>query len=49
MNFITSENELKLNDGLCAVYFYAPWLVYHKKMMVMFNKIKDKYKNINFQ
>ena len=48
MNFITSENELKLNDGLCAVYFYAPWLVYHKKMMVMFNKIKDKYKNINY-
>jgi len=48
MNFITHEEELKINNGLCAVYFYAPWLIYHKKMMVMFDKVKEKYKDISY-
>jgi thioredoxin-like negative regulator of GroEL len=46
MNFITNEEELKLNEDTQAVYFYAPWLIYHKKMMVMFDKVKNKHKNI---
>lgn len=46
MNFITNEEEFKINEGVNAVYFYAPWIIYHKKMMIMFDKIKDKHKNI---
>lgn len=48
MNFITSEEDLKINEGIHAVYFYTPWLIYHKKMMFMFDKIKEKYKDISY-
>ncbi len=48
MNFITHENDVKINDGICAVYFYAPWLIYHKKMMAMIEKTSEKYKDISF-
>lgn len=48
MNFITSEDDVKINNGTHAVYFYTPWLMYHKKMIVMFDKVKEKYKNFSY-
>jgi thioredoxin-like negative regulator of GroEL len=48
MRFITSENEIKLENNLQGIYFYAHWLPYHKKMLTMIGKMEDKYKNINF-
>lgn len=46
MNFVSSEKEISINNGLCVLYFYTPWLIYHKKMLIMFNKVEDKYKDI---
>jgi thioredoxin-like negative regulator of GroEL len=48
MNFITHEEEFKINSGICAVYFYTPWLIYHKKMLTMIDKVKEKYQNISY-
>lgn len=47
MNFITSELGIVGDKGIYAIYFYSPWLIYHKKMMAMFGKIADKYKDIS--
>ena len=48
MLFLTEEQELSLNGNIQALYFYASWLPYHKKMTIMINKIEDKYKDIIF-
>lgn len=49
MLFITTEAEIKLEDNaLQAIYFYASWLPYHKKMLIMIDKMEDKFKNIKF-
>ena len=48
MNFITQESELQINSGIQAIYFYANWLPFHKKMLNMISKIEDKYSNILF-
>jgi len=48
MIFITNEDELKINNGLTALYFYADWLPFHKKMKIMIDKVEDIYKDINF-
>lgn len=48
MLFITAESEIKLEDKLQAIYFYASWLPYHKKMLVMIDKMEEKFKNITF-
>ena len=48
MIFITNEDELKIDNGLTALYFYADWLPFHKKMKIMFDKVEDIYKDINF-
>lgn len=47
MKFITHEDDIKL-DRLHVLYFYASWMPYHKKMMIMIDKIEQKYKNIVF-
>jgi thiol-disulfide isomerase/thioredoxin len=43
MIFITQEDELQFNTK-CIMYFYASWMPYHKKMMVMLDKMEEKYK-----
>lgn len=48
MLFITKEDDIELND-LSALYFYASWMPYHKKVLSMIDKIEEKYKNIKFQ
>lgn len=47
MLFITNEEEIIL-DKIQALYFYASWMPFHKKMNIMISKIEDKYKNISF-
>ena len=48
MNFITNEEDLKLNNGIVCLYFYASWMPFHKKMIIMISKIEEKYKQIIF-
>lgn len=48
MIFITQEDELKIGEGIVGLYFYASWMPYHKKMMIMISKIEEKYNNIIF-
>ena len=40
MIFITQENELILDKGRCVLYFYASWMPYNKKMLIMQQKYK---------
>ncbi len=48
MIFITHESDLLLNDKKAALYFYASWMPFHKKMMIMISKVEEKYKDIVF-
>lgn len=48
MFFLTQEQELVLNNDLQVLYFYASWMPYHKKMIIMIDKMEQKYKNISF-
>lgn len=48
MLFITHESELVIQPTIQALYFYASWMPYHNKMLVMIDKMREKYKNINF-
>lgn len=48
MNFVTSELELDTKKGISVLYFYAPWLLLHKKMMEAFSKTEPHYKDIKF-
>lgn len=48
MLYATSEEEIRLTDNLQAIYFYASWMPYHKKMAVMIGKMEEKHKDINF-
>ncbi len=48
MLFLTSEEELILEPKIQALYFYASWMPYHKKMVNMVSKMEQKYKNIDF-
>lgn len=47
MIFITDETEFKIN-GITALYFYADWLHFHKKMKIMINKIETEKQGIKF-
>lgn len=46
MKFLSKEEDLILRN-VQALYFYASWMPYHKKMLIMIDKIKEKY-NIDF-
>lgn len=48
MNFLVQEADLQLKDKIQALYFYSSWLPYHKKMLVMIDKIEQKYSNVEF-
>jgi thiol-disulfide isomerase/thioredoxin len=43
MNFITNEEELKFGKKPTALYFYANWMPFHKKMITMIEKVETKY------
>jgi len=46
MEFILSEEDLIKNNNIKVLYFYANWMPFHKKMLVMLNKMEEKYNNI---
>lgn len=48
MNFLTKESDFQLKEGMQSLYFYAPWMPFHKKMVVMLAKMEEKHKNIEF-
>ena len=48
MNFITQEDELKMEKPIQALYFYASWMPYHNKFLTMIDKMEIKYKDIIF-
>lgn len=48
MNFITQESELDTKNGLSVIYFYAPWLLFHKKILEQLQDIESILKNIKF-
>lgn len=48
MLFVTDESELKLDCDIAVLYFYANWMPFNKKMLLMLSKIEEKNKNIIF-
>ena len=48
MLFLVQEKDLDINQSLCALYFYASWMPFHKKMMIMIEKMEQKYPIIKF-
>lgn len=44
MNFITEEDELVINKkGLHCLYFYGQWVPFHKKMIIMLQKMEEQF------
>jgi|SRR5579885_1090336 len=48
MLFTTSEDEIRLNESIQAIYFYASWMPFHKKMLTMISKMEEKHKEVSF-
>lgn len=48
MIFITDDSELKISTGIYGLYFYADWLLPHKKMLIMIDKVEKKFEKIKF-
>ena len=48
MIFVIDEEEVKLNEGFTSLYFYAPWMPYHKKCMIMIEKMEEKFPQLKF-
>lgn len=48
MLYLTSEEELNFNKEIQALYFYASWMPYHKKMTTMLAKMEEKHKDVDF-
>lgn len=40
MKFIIEDSEVQLNTVFVSLYFYAPWMPYHKKCWIMIEKIE---------
>lgn len=48
MIFVSQENDIVLKDKIQALYFYASWMPFHKKMLIMIDKIEQKHNDIEF-
>ena len=48
MIFLNQDKDIIFTNKIQSLYFYASWMPYHKRMMVMIDKIEQKYKNIEF-
>jgi thioredoxin-like negative regulator of GroEL len=43
MIFITKETDVNMQVPLQSLYFYASWIPFHKKFLLMISKIEEKY------
>ncbi len=48
MKFISSETEIHNSEGLSAIYFYADWMIGHKTMLLLIEKIEKQYPDVKF-
>lgn len=48
MIFLVKEEELCINNAITSLYFYADWMPMHKKIMIMIDKVEQKYTNNKF-
>lgn len=48
MIYLTSDVNLENSKGITGIYFYAQWLIFHKKMKIMIEKVEQQNKNIKF-
>lgn len=48
MIFLTEECELSFKDKVQVLYFYANWMPFHKKMLMMLNKMETKYSSAEY-
>ncbi len=48
MIYLTAESNLENSKGITGIYFYAQWLILHKKMKIMVEKVELQNKNIKF-
>jgi len=48
MIFITKDEDLDLSSEKNSIYFFGRWMPYHKKMLVMLDKIEEKYSDVKF-
>lgn len=48
MLYVTCEDEIRLSDNIQAIYFFASWMPYHKKMITMVSKIEEKLPIVSF-
>lgn len=48
MLFLVQEEDLSFQSKRQVLYFYASWMPYHKKMLLMIGKMEEKYKDIDF-
>ena len=45
---IGQENEITWKRKFQVLYFYAAWMPFHQKMMIMLEKVEQKFSNIDF-
>lgn len=48
MLFITKEEDLDLSSDKNSLYFFGRWMPYHKKMLVMLDKMEDRHDDVKF-
>ena len=48
MIFLLDEQDFPGDYKHSVFYFYASWMPFHKKMLVVLNKLEKKYKFLNF-
>lgn len=50
MKLVLCEDDLRFSDRYTCVYYYTTSIsdFYHKKMLVMFDKITSKYSSVDF-
>lgn len=48
MKFVIDSSEIDFSHPNIVLYFYAPWMPYHKKMVCMLEKLEIKYNDLYF-
>jgi thiol-disulfide isomerase/thioredoxin len=46
--FLTKEEDFIFHNKITCIYFYASWMIYHKKMLIMIDKIEKKHPELLF-